>query len=73
MVKPFSPKELKARIDAVMRRSYSEKRSENLFYHEIVLDLEKHRVMRDGKSVHLGPKEFRTVRATGYSLDVQEN
>ena len=62
VVKPFSPKELMARIDAVMRRSHPERRSADLAYQDVVLDLEKHRVTRDGKSIHLGPKEFRILR-----------
>ena len=62
VVKPFSPKELMARIDAVMRRSHPERRPADLAYQDVVLDLEKHRVTRDGNSIHLGPKEFRILR-----------
>ena len=61
VVKPFSPKELMARIDAVMRRSHPERLSVDLAYQDVVLDLEKHRVTRDGKSIHLGPKEFQIL------------
>ena len=62
VVKPFSPKELMARIDAVLRRTLPERRYAGLVYQDVVLDLEKHRVTRDGKSIHLGPKEFRILR-----------
>lgn len=62
VVKPFSPKELMARIDAVMRRAHPEKQAETLDYEDIVLNLEEHRVIRSGETVHLGPTEFRLLR-----------
>jgi two-component system phosphate regulon response regulator PhoB len=62
VVKPFSPRELIARINAVMRRSYPEKQADTLAYEDIMLNLEEHRVTRDGEAVHLGPTEFRLLK-----------
>ena len=62
VTKPFSPGELMARIDAVMRRAYPEKRTETLAYEDITLNLEEHRVTRDGDAIHLGPTEYRLLR-----------
>jgi two-component system, OmpR family, phosphate regulon response regulator PhoB len=62
VVKPFSPKELLARIDAVMRRAYPEKQADALRYEDIELNLQDHRVKRSGDTIHLGPTEFRLLR-----------
>ncbi len=62
VVKPFSPKELIARINAVMRRTYPEKQANTLGYEDIQLNLEEHRVTRGGDAVHLGPTEFRLLK-----------
>ena len=62
IVKPFSPKELEARLKAVLRRSRPALVEERLEYRGIVMDLVRHRVSRDGRKVHLGPKEYRLLR-----------
>ncbi len=62
MVKPFSPKELIARIHAILRRTQPEAASESLEYAGIVMDTARHKVTRDGKPVHLGPTEYRLLR-----------
>ena len=60
--KPFSPSELVARIRAVLRRIRPALADEVLAYADIAMDLVQHRVLRDGKPVHLGPTEFRLLR-----------
>ena len=60
--KPFSPSELVARIRAVLRRIRPALADEVLEYSDIAMDLVAHRVMREGKAVHLGPTEFRLLR-----------
>ena len=60
--KPFSPAELVARIRAVLRRIRPALADEALSYADIVMDLVAHRVSRGGKSIHLGPTEFRLLR-----------
>jgi len=62
IVKPYSPNEMIARVQAVLRRSHPEMESEILRYADIEMDLARHRVSRNGKSVHLGPTEFRLLR-----------
>lgn len=62
MVKPFSPKELIARIRALLRRSRPELESESIEYAGIVMDTAAHRVTRNGRAVHLGPTEYRLLR-----------
>jgi len=62
MVKPFSPKELIARIRALLRRSRPELESESIEYAGIVMDTAAHRVTRNGRAIHLGPTEYRLLR-----------
>ena len=62
IVKPFSPKELEARLKAVLRRAHPALVEERLEYRGIAIDLVRHRVSRDGRGVHLGPTEYRLLR-----------
>ena len=62
VTKPFSPRELLARVGAVLRRVRPALAGEQLAYADIEMDLEAHRVRRGGKSVQLGPTEFRLLR-----------
>ncbi|MCC7114150.1 MAG: phosphate regulon transcriptional regulator PhoB [Burkholderiales bacterium] len=62
VTKPFSPRELKARIKAVLRRRAPEAAQEPLSAGSLTLDPSTHRITVDGKSVHLGPTEFRLLR-----------
>ncbi|MBL8660563.1 MAG: phosphate regulon transcriptional regulator PhoB [Rhodospirillales bacterium] len=62
VVKPFSPSELVARVRAVLRRSRPALIEEVLSCGDITMDLSTHRVTRGGRSVHLGPTEFRLLR-----------
>ncbi len=62
MVKPFSPKELVARINALLRRTRPEMENDSLEYAGIAMNTLAHRVTRDGKPIHLGPTEYRLLR-----------
>jgi two-component system, OmpR family, phosphate regulon response regulator PhoB len=62
VVKPFSPSELVARLRAVIRRAQPDPADNVLRYADVAMDLTAHRVSRDGKSIHLGPTEFRLLR-----------
>ena len=62
VTKPFSPRELKARIKAVLRRRAPEAAQEVLAAGMLRLDPTTHRVTMDGAPVHLGPTEFRLLR-----------
>lgn len=62
VTKPFSPKELIARIKAVLRRIRPSLSGETLSFEDIILDAVSHKVTRAGKPIHLGPTEFRILR-----------
>src|SRR5512147_340785 len=62
VTKPFSPRELKARIKAVLRRRMPEAVQEALAAGTLTLDPATHRVTADGAAVPLGPTEFRLLR-----------
>jgi two-component system, OmpR family, phosphate regulon response regulator PhoB len=62
VVKPFSPSELVARLRAVMRRAQPSNAQDVLQFGDIEVDTAAHRVTRAGKTVHLGPTEFRLLR-----------
>ncbi len=61
LTKPFSHKELLARIKAVLRRSSSGTGEEILEIEGLTLDLGSHRVSFDDQTVNLGPTEFRLL------------
>lgn len=61
VVKPYSPREMVARVNALLRRSDIRGSATVKEYAGIVMDLEAHRVTRDGKNVHLSPKCFRLL------------
>jgi two-component system phosphate regulon response regulator PhoB len=60
--KPFSPKELVARANALLRRSQPNLVAERLSYGGIEMDVAAHRVRRDGSSISLGPTEYRLLQ-----------
>jgi two-component system phosphate regulon response regulator PhoB len=62
VTKPFSPRELIARVGAVLRRMRPALAGEQLAYGDIEMDVDAHRVRRSGKPVQLGPTEFRLLR-----------
>ena len=62
MTKPFSPRELLARIRAVLRRLRPALQGGALEFAGIAMDTTAHRVTRDGRTVQLGPTEFRLLR-----------
>jgi two-component system phosphate regulon response regulator PhoB len=61
LTKPFSARELVARIQAVLRRSAPTGESERLAIEGLTLDQAGHRVAADGKTVALGPTEYRLL------------
>jgi two-component system phosphate regulon response regulator PhoB len=62
VTKPFSPRELVARIRALLRRSQPMAGEAVLKIGELVLDPSGHRVMVDGEPVDMGPTEFRLLQ-----------
>jgi two-component system, OmpR family, phosphate regulon response regulator PhoB len=62
VTKPFSPRELLARVGAVLRRIRPALAGQQLAYADLEMDVEAHRVRRGGTPVQLGPTEFRLLR-----------
>lgn len=62
VVKPYSPREVVARLKGLLRRSNPSLSSETIEYADIVMDLAQHKVNRGGNFIHLGPTEFRLLR-----------
>ena len=60
ITKPFEPKELIARIHAVLRRSDEpeEKKANRLEFDKLVVDLDSYELIVDGKRVDTPPKEL---------------
>ena len=62
VTKPFSPRELIARVRAVLRRVRPALAGELLSFGDIEMDVDAHRVRRGGRAVQLGPTEFRLLK-----------
>jgi two-component system, OmpR family, phosphate regulon response regulator PhoB len=61
ITKPFSPRELIARINAVLRRSQVDSDEQLIAYDGLSLDPVGHRVQVDNSPVNLAPTEFRLL------------
>ena len=61
LTKPFSYKELLARIKAILRRSNPNMVSDSLEYEDLLLDRIEKRIFRDNSEIKLGPTEFRLL------------
>lgn len=61
VVKPYSVKELIARVRAMLRRTRPAGVGETLEFGDIRLDPEQHKVMRGGRTIRLGPTEYRLL------------
>lgn len=62
ITKPFSQRELHARITALLRRVAPEGAAELIDVNGLKLDTGSHRVTADGSELSLGPTEFRLLR-----------
>jgi DNA-binding response OmpR family regulator len=63
VTKPFSPREVVARIKAILRRSAREIRRKVIRHRDLELDLERHRVLLNGEELRLTPIEFKLLHA----------
>ncbi len=61
IVKPFSPRELIARIQAVLRRTRPVLTTKQIEYHGLTVDIDMHKAKFGETSIHLGPTEFRLL------------
>lgn len=62
ITKPFSPKELIARIKAVLRRSGKASDSAMIVAGDLILDTEQHRLSIADKQLEVSPTEFRLMQ-----------
>ena len=76
ITKPFSPRELVARIRAVLRRTAQRDNSSAIQSGDLILDLKRHEVRVRGKLAQLTPTEFKLLetlaRAPGRTFSRQE-
>lgn len=65
LVKPYSPRELTARVNALFRRISSKGENSNCCYDDgmLVIDYEKRSVMLNGEEVQFTPNEFNILYA----------
>ncbi|TGK98842.1 response regulator [Leptospira levettii] len=61
IVKPFSPRELLARIRAILRRTQNPVSSEQISNQKIRISLDKKLVYYNGNSLNLSPYEYKTM------------
>ncbi len=62
VVKPFSPRELIARVKAIMRRSIPERTPEILKFEDIIIDLAQHKVFVRDQEILLTATEFKILQ-----------
>ncbi len=62
IVKPFSPRELIARIKAILRRTISEETTEEVLkFNELVMGVKKHKVFYKEREIDLSATEFKIL------------
>ncbi|CDF57846.1 winged helix-turn-helix domain-containing protein [Thermobrachium celere] len=63
ITKPFSVRELVARIKAVLRRNTKEEKQQSVInIGNLTIDLERHEVLKDGRKIELTLKEFELLK-----------
>jgi len=62
VIKPFSPKELLARVRAVLRRTRRSQTVEQLYFGDVAVDFSKMEVLRGDRPVSLTPQEFKLLK-----------
>src|SRR5256712_9015378 len=62
VTKPFSPREVVARVKTILRRTARERPSRVLQRGPLEMDLDRYRLTVDGSEIHLTPVEFRLLQ-----------
>lgn len=64
LTKPFSPRELIARVRAILRRSKADISDQEIFQkvHDIEINVKRHEVLISGNQINLTSTEFRVLR-----------
>ncbi len=63
VTKPFSPREVVARVKAILRRTTREAQKKVLRHGDLEMDVERHRATVKDEEVRLTPIEFKLLRA----------
>lgn len=58
LAKPFSPKELQARVNALLRRAGMELKRNRISFHDLELNVLERKAMRGGQDLELTPREY---------------
>ena len=69
VTKPFSPKELLARVRAVLRRTRRAPAVEQLYFEDVAVDFVKMEVLRGSAPVSLTPQEFKLLKYLSQNQD----
>jgi DNA-binding response OmpR family regulator len=62
ITKPFSPRELVARVNALLRRAALPRTSKTFRFGKVSVDFSRHQVLCDQRPVELTPSEFKLLR-----------
>ena len=62
VTKPFSPRELLARVRAALRRTTRPSVTEKFSFDDIFIDFTKMEIIRDGRTIALTAQEFKTLK-----------
>ena len=62
VIKPYSPREMVARVRALLRRTRPENDEGQIIFEDILLDIVSHKVTRGDKRIALGPTEYRILK-----------
>jgi len=62
VTKPYSPKELLARVHAVLRRAKGPKLADNYAFDDVAVDFAKMELTRKGELIPLTPQEFKVLK-----------
>jgi len=62
VTKPFSPRELLARVRAALRRTSRPSTTEKFAFDDIFIDFTKMEVIREGRTIALTAQEFKTLK-----------
>ena len=62
IIKPFSMREMLARVKAVLNRTTLKPILNKIIINDIIIDFEKHKVLKDSKKLKLTLKEFELVK-----------
>jgi len=69
LTKPFSPRELVARIKALIRRRSPELVNDPIIIEGLVLDPSSHKVQINNRSISIGPTEFKILHLFMKNID----